>query len=133
MKLRGRTANTGNVEAKAVVLESSFSFTANFDPNNGTLIINNHPLNGEKIANKILIIPEAKGAVNAPLILYKAKKMDNAPVAILCRKADPITVECAITVDIPLMDSFDKDPIKAIKTGDHVKVFGEKGIVVVED
>ncbi len=133
MKLRGRTVNTGNVEAEAIVLESSFSFTADFDPDNGNLVIRGHPLHGEKIAQKILVIPAAKGAVNASLMLYKAKKMDNAPLAILCRSVDPITVECAMTVDIPLMDSFDKDPIKTIKTGDYIRVLGEKGIVVVED
>ena len=132
MELRGRTINRGDVESEAVVLENPFNFTSDFDPRTGTLGIKGHPLYGKKIGNKILVIPAAKGAVTAAITIYHAKKMGNAPVAILCRKADPITVECAMVVDIPIMDSFDKDIIKVIKTGDHVKVFGKKGLIKIE-
>ena len=133
MELRGRTINGGDAESEAIVLETPFNFTTDFDPRTGTLGIKGHPLYGKKIGNKILVIPAAKGAVTAAITVYHAKKMGNAPVAILCRKADPITVECAMVIDIPIMDSFDKDIIGVIKTGDHVKVFGEKGIIKIEN
>jgi len=132
MELRGRTINSGDVEAEAVVLKDPFNFTSDFDPRTGALAIKGHPLYGKKIGNKILVIPAAKGAVTAAITIYHAKKMGNAPLAILCRKADPITVECAMVVDIPIMDSFDKDIVKGIKTGDHVRVFGEKGLIKIE-
>jgi phosphomecalonate degydratase small subunit len=132
MELRGRTINRGDAESEAIVLETPFNFTTDFDPRTGTLGIKGHPLYGKKIGNKILVIPAAKGAVTAAITIYHAKKRGNAPAAILCRKADPITVECAMVVDIPIMDSFDKDIIEVIKTGDHVKIFGEKGIIKIE-
>jgi predicted aconitase with swiveling domain len=132
MELRGRTINGGDVESEAVVLETPFNFTTDFDPRTGTLGVKGHPLYGKKIGNKILVIPGAKGAVTAAITIYHAKKMENAPAAILCRKADPITVECAMVIDIPMMDSFDKDVIEVIKTGDRVKVFGEKGVIEIE-
>ena len=132
MELRGRTVNSGDAESEAVVLETPFNFTTDFDPRTGTLGIKGHPLYGKKIGNKILVIPAAKGAVTAAITIYHAKKMGNAPLAILCRKADPITVECAMVADIPIMDSFDKDIVKVIKTGDHVRVFGEKGLIKIE-
>ena len=110
-------------------MKDPFNFTSDFDPRTGTLGIKGHPLYGKKIGNKILVIPAAKGAVTAAITIYHAKKMGNAPVAILCRKADPITIECAMVVDIPIMDAFDKDILEVIKTGDHVKVFGEKGLI----
>ena len=132
MELTGRTINKGDAESEAVVLETPFNFTADFDPGTGTLGIKGHPLYGKRIGEKILVIPAAKGAVTAAITIYHANKRGNAPVAILCRKADPITVECAMVIDIPIMDSFDKDIIEVIKTGDHVKVFGEKGIIKIE-
>ena len=132
MELRGRTINGGDAESEAIVLETPFNFTTDFDPKTGTLGIKGHPLYGKKIGEKILVIPAAKGAVTAAITIYHAKKRGNTPLAILCRKADPITVECAMVVDIPIMDSFDKDIIEVIKTGDHVKVFGEKGIIKIE-
>ena len=129
MQLSGRTINSGDVASEAVVLKDPFNFTGDFDPKTGTLSIKGHPLYGENIGNKIWVMPAAKGAVTAAITIYHAKKMGNAPVAILCRKADPITVECAMLIDIPIMDAFDKDIVEVIKTGDHVKVFGEKGLI----
>jgi hypothetical protein len=133
MELKGRTINGGDVEGEAVVLREPFSFTGDFDFNAGTLIIRDHPLFGQKIAGKILVIPMGKGAVNAPIGLYKAQKLGNAPAAIICRKADPLTVECALTVDIPIMDSFDRDPIETIKTGNRVRMKSDEGVIAIED
>ena len=64
--------------------------------------------------------------------VYRAHKQGNAPIGIICRKADPITVECAMTINIPLVDSFDKDPIEKIKTGNQVRILGEEGVVIIE-
>ena len=133
MELKGRVVNKGNIEGEAIVLENPFSFTGDFDPNNGTLTIKGHPLFGKKIANKVLVIPTGTGAVNAAIGVYRAYKKGNAPIGIICRKADPITVECAMTINIPLMDSFDKDPIETIRTGDHLRILGEGGVVVIQD
>jgi predicted aconitase with swiveling domain len=131
MILKGRAINKGNAEGEAVVFKSPFSFTGDFDVNTGTLIRKDHPSMGEKIAQKILVFPMGKGAVNAAITLYKAHKQGNAPSGIICRKADPLTLECAITIDIPIMDSFDKDPVREIKNGDTVKMYGESGEVHV--
>ena len=133
MELKGRVVNKGNIEGEAIVLENPFSFTGDFDPNNGTLTIKGHPLFGKKIANKVLVIPTGTGAVNAAIGVYRAYIKGNAPIGIICRKADPITVECAMTINIPLMDSFDKDPIETIRTGDHLRILGEGGVVVIQD
>ena len=35
MELRGRTINRGDVESEAVVLETPFNFTTDFDPRTG--------------------------------------------------------------------------------------------------
>ena len=133
MELRGRVVNPGNIEGEAIVLGAPFSFTGDFDPNNGTLAIKDHPLFGQRIAHKVLVIPAGTGAVNAAIGVYRAYKKGNAPIGIICRKADPITVECAMTINIPLMDSFDKDPIETIKNGHYVTILGEKGIVIIRD
>ena len=132
MKLIGRPANPGQAEAEAIVLDVPFAFTGDFDPGTGVLTIKGHPLEGKKIANKILVIPFGKGAVNAATVLYSAHKKGSAPVGIICDKADPITLECAMTVGIPIIDSFDSNPVDVIQTGDYVKITGEGGLVIVE-
>lgn len=129
MEIRGRVINAGDVEGEAFVLETPFNFTGDFDPVDGTLTVQGHPLSGQKIGGKIWVMPGGKGAVGASIIIYNAKKRDNAPIGIICKKADPLTVECAMTIDIPLMDSLEKDPITHIKNGDHVVISGEGGFV----
>jgi predicted aconitase with swiveling domain len=132
MRIKGRVVNKGNVEGEAIVLGTPFSFTGDFDPSSGTLTVKNHSLFGQNIANKVLVIPTGTGAVNAAIGVYRAYKKGNAPIGIICRKADPITVECAITINIPLMDRFDKDPIEMIKSGNHIKILGEEGVFIIE-
>jgi predicted aconitase with swiveling domain len=133
MKLKGRTVNPGDVEGEAIVLENAFNFTGDFDPKTGTVGIKGHPLFGQRIGGKILVIPTAKGAGGAAISVYNASKAGNAPIGVLCRKADPITAESAMIIGIPVIDSFDEDIIGIIKTGDHVKIFGEKGIIIIGD
>ena len=79
-----------------------------------------------------MVIPSGKGAVSASIILYKAKENGTAPIGIICREADPLTVECAITLDIPLIDRLEKDPIDSIKNDRTVEILGDEGAVLLE-
>jgi predicted aconitase with swiveling domain len=133
MELKGRTVNMGEVEGEAIVLENAFNFTGDFDPKTGTVGIKGHPLFGKRIGGKILVIPTAKGAAGAAISIYNANKAGNAPIGILCQKADPITVESAMIIGIPVMDSFEKEITGVIKTGDRLKICGEKETVEIID
>ena len=122
MRLTGRAINAGSVTAEAVVLDLPFSFIGDFDPETGRLAIKGHPLFGESLANKILVCPTGKGGTIAPFIAYRAWQKGNAPAGILCRKAEPLLCEAAITINIPILDSFDQDPIASIKTGQTLTI-----------
>lgn len=133
MQLNGRVLNKGYAEGKAVVLDRAFSFIGDFDSATGELTIDGHPLFGVSIANCILVMPTGKGGTIAPFIAYEAKKNGKAPVAILCNQVEPLTAECAMTIDIPLMDAFVDDVTKVIKTGSFVKVNADTGVVEIVD
>jgi uncharacterized protein len=122
MKLRGRVINGGKVKAEAVVLDVPFSFIGDFDPDTGRLAIEGHSLYGASLANKILVCPTGKGGTIAPFIAYQALKKGNAPAAILCEKAEALLCESAIAINIPILDSFDKNPVKMITTGQVIAI-----------
>jgi len=126
MKMKGRIINEGNAKGEAVVLDMPFSFIGDFDPDTGSLTIPNHPLSGKSIGNKILVCTTGKGGTIAPFLAYQAKENNNAPAAILCRKVDPILCESALAIDIPILDSFNKDPVKFIKTGQFIIIDGDE-------
>jgi len=131
VKLKGRVINGGDVKGEAFVLDVPFSFIGDFDPDTGKLTIQGHPLCGESLADKILVCPSGKGGTIAPFIAYQARQQGNAPAAILCEKAEPILCESAITINIPILDSFDENPVQRIKTGQFISINNDE--VTVEE
>ena len=131
MKLKGRVINSGQVQAEAIVLDVPFSFIGDFDPDTGEITIEGHPLSGKNLANKILVCPSGKGGTIAPFIAYRAKQKGTSPVGILCNKADPLLCESALAINIPILDSFDKDLVTCIKTGMAVTI--DHDVVEVRD
>jgi predicted aconitase with swiveling domain len=129
MKLQGRVINGGKVKAEAVVLDVPFSFIGDFDPDTGKLTIEGHALYGKSLANKVLVCPTGKGGTIAPFIAYQALQKGNAPAAILCEKAEPLLCESAIAINIPILDSFDNNPVKMIKTGQVIVIDRDEVIV----
>jgi len=122
MILKGRVINGGEAAGEAVVLDTPFSFIGEFDAGAGTLVLEGHPLNGASVAGKILVCPTGKGGTIAPFIAYQAMQAGKAPAAIVCETADPILCECALVINIPILDSFKVSPLKAIKTGQMVTI-----------
>ena len=129
MKLRGRVINGGKVKADAIVLGVPFSFIGDFDPTTGKLTIEGHPLYGTSLANKVLVCTTGKGGTIAPFIAYQALKKGNAPAAILCEKAEPLLCESAIAINIPILDSFDENPVESIKTGQSISIQNDEVII----
>ena len=124
MMLQGRVINGGVASGEALVLQEPFSFIGDFDPETGLLNIPKSGLADQSIADKILVFPTGKGGTIAPWMAYEAAKNKTAPVAILCQEAEPITCEVAITIDIPLLDSFEANIIETLKTGQKLKIDG---------
>ncbi len=131
MEFKGRVINNGKTEGLAVVLDTPFSFIGDIDPNTGELTMHGNSQAGVSLADKILVFPTGKGGTIAPFIAYQAQKNGKAPRAILCDQAEPITAECAMTIDIPMMDSFSVELTKTIKTGDKIKIDTDKGCIEI--
>jgi predicted aconitase with swiveling domain len=130
-RITGKSLNRGCVKGQAVVFEVPFSFIGDFDPNTGKVTMNGHPLFGTVLKDKILVIPTGKGGTIAPYIAYYAQKNGVAPIAILCNKADSITLECALTIDIPIMEGFSDDITRRVTTGSEIEVNGDEGFIEI--
>lgn len=122
MRIKGKSLNNGKVRGKALVFDVPFSFIGDMCPDTGTVTMSGHPLFGESLKDKILVIPTSRGGTIAPFIAYHAQKNNVAPAAILCNIADTITLECALTIDIPIMDSFEEDITRLLVSGDELEI-----------
>lgn len=131
MILKGRKVNDGRVEGEAIVYNGMFSFLGDIDPRTGKVPVKGHPLEGQSLSDKIFVFTTGKGSTAGPFVAYEAKKRGVAPRGMICQEAEPVIALGAIMANIPMVDKLDKDPLKAIQTGDHVKLNADEGIVEV--
>ena len=101
------------------------------NPETGVVVEKNHVLEGLNITGKILVFPLEKGSAAGSFVLYEMARNETAPRGIINLRADPVITVGAIISNIPMVDRLDGDPIKLIKTGDHVELDADRGIVKV--
>jgi uncharacterized protein len=130
-KIKGHKVNEGYGEGEAVVSHTAFSFTGDLDPNSGKFTVPGHPLEGKRLADKVFVFTTGHGSSFGPIRAYQAKRAGNAPVAMVCIRAEPILALSVITADIPTVDNLDRNPLDVIKTGDYVKVDATRGIIEI--
>ena len=128
MKLEGRKIYKGIAEGEAIVTKDGISFYGGVDPDTGEVVEVGHELEGQSISGKILVFPTGKGSTVGSYTLYRMKKNNTAPVAIINKQIDTIIAVGCIISEIPCVDRID---INNIKTGQTVIVDGSSGTVEV--
>jgi len=129
MKLQGRKIYRGTVEADAIVTKDGISFYGGVDPDTGKIVEVGHELEGLSITGKVLVFPTGKGSTVGSYTMYRMKKNNMAPAAIVNKQIDTIVAVGCIISEIPCVDKID---IKNIKTGQKVIVNGSEGTVEVK-
>jgi predicted aconitase with swiveling domain len=129
MKLEGRRIYKGTAEAEAIVTKDGISFYGGVDPDTGKVVEVGHELEGQTITGKVLVFPTGKGSTVGSYTIYRMKKNNMAPVAIVNEQIDTIIAVGCIISEIPCVDKID---INRIKTGQKILVNGSEGIVEVK-
>jgi hypothetical protein len=121
-QLKGRIISKGKVEAEVLKTTMPISFYGGVDPNTGIVIEKGHELQGISVKDKILVFPQGKGSTVGSYTLYRMKKNNTAPAAMINKECETIVAVGAIISEIPCVDKID---ITKIKTGDHIRVENE--------
>lgn len=129
MKLEGRKIYKGIAEAEAIVTKDGISFYGGVDPDTGIIVEVGHDLEGQSITGKILVFSSGKGSTVGSYTMYRMKKNNMAPAAIVNKQIDTIVAVGCIISEIPCVDKID---INRIQTGQKIIVNGSKGIVEVK-
>jgi hypothetical protein len=122
MILLGRTIYQGVAEGQALVTSQGISFFGGVDPETGVVVERGHELQGQSIANKVLVFPSGKGSTVGSYTLYRLKHNSMAPAAIVNAECETITAVGCIIAEIPCLDQVE---IAQIKSGDRVRVDGD--------
>jgi hypothetical protein len=129
--LKGRGASKGVAEGEALVTHDNLSFLSDINITEGIITYPQSKCKGQSVSGKILIFPTGRGSTADPYGFYMLKKAGKAPKAVINVDANPTTVAGAIISHTPMVYKLDKNPLAIIKTGDHVLVDGNKGVVTV--
>ena len=111
--------------------DATLSFWGEVDAVTGKVIAVGHPLAGQSLRGKVLVIRSTKGSSGTPMTLNLAKLEGNAPVAFVNVEVDSLAVLGCIVNSIPMITDLAKDPFTFIRTGDHVLVDSIDGFVCV--
>jgi predicted aconitase with swiveling domain len=129
MKLKGRKIYKGIAEGEAIVTKDGISFYGGVDPDTGKVVEVGHELEGQSITGKILVFPTGKGSTVGSYTLYRMKKNNTAPAAIVNKQIDTIIAVGCIISEIPCVDKID---VNLIRTGQKLVVNGSEGTVEVK-
>jgi len=129
MKLKGRKIYKGIAEGEALVTKDGISFYGGVDPDTGKVAEVGHELEGQSITGKILVFPTGKGSTVGSYTLYRMKKNNTAPAAIVNKQIDTIIAVGCIISEIPCVDKID---VNEIRTGQKLVVNGSEGTVEVK-
>ena len=131
IEIRCRALVKGRAEGTALVAPAALSFWGEVDPVKGIIIAEGHPLQGESLEGKVLVIKSTKGSSATPLVIGLARREGKAPVAFVNVNVDALAVLACVVNEIPMVTGLDRDPFELIETGDHVIVDGDAGLVTV--
>jgi len=128
--LKGRKVTGGVAEGEALVSKMPLMGWGNVDSKNGYTVERNHPLYEVPYKGKVLVFTEPRGS--GGFVGYGvSRQFGTQPAAFLYRKGNNLTIFAAMTMGVPSVTDFDKDPTEVIETGDWVKVNGDTGVVEV--
>lgn len=131
LEIRGRSVVKGKGEGEALVADATLSFWGEVDAVTGKIIAVGHPLEGESLRGRVLVIRSTKGSSGTPMILNLARLEGNAPVAFINVEVDSLAALGCIVNQIPMMTDLEQNPFEVIRTGDRVVVDADQGIVRV--
>lgn len=118
-----RVIKSGTAEGEALVSCEPIGFLGGVDGATGLVTERGHSLEGECVAGKVLVFPTGKGSTVGSYVLYQLAANGVAPAAIINIESEPIVAVGAIISDIPMVDQV---PIERIRSGDRVRVDGDR-------
>ncbi len=129
--LKGRGVVGGTAEGEALVFDISVQGNCAFDMETGRIVQQGHPLEGESIVGKILVMEGGRGSAGWSCRLHATVVSGVGPCAMVFPRMDSRTAAGTIVVGVPVVADLDRNPFDVIRTGDRVRVDGSKGLVEV--
>jgi predicted aconitase with swiveling domain len=121
-----RPITDGRGEGQVLRSSEPVSFYGAVDIDTGEFIEEGHELEGETIADRVLVFPRGKGSTVGSYVLYGLANNGVAPAAIVNEATETIVATGAILGEIPCVDSPEVD-LSTLTDGERVVVDADEG------
>lgn len=129
--LHGRGLGGGVTEGEALVTGEAVAGWGGIDQRTGTIIESEHELVGQSIAGKVLIFPAAKGSSGWSGVLHMTRLEGCGPKAMVFNVMNTKIALAVVVAHVPAVTGLDQDPTTVIRTGDLVRVDGDRGVIEI--
>ncbi len=129
--IRGRGAIRGVAEGRALVSRHTIQGWNGVDIRTGLIIEKGHPFEGMSIKGSVLVLAGGKGSNGWSCHFHAARVAGVGPAAMVLPRIDSRTAVAAVMMDVPVVTDLEADPFELIRTGDFVRVDGDRGIVEI--
>jgi len=119
------------VEGTALVAQDNFSARYDLDRKKGVFSRPSHTLAGQSYNGRILVLNDAKGGVATAWMLHEMKSRGIVPLALVFNRVNPILAQGAAFGDVTMVDRFEGDVTRMIRTGDRLRIDPSAGIVEI--
>ena len=130
-RIKGHVGVGPKASGVALVARDNFSARYDLDRIKGVFSRPAHALHGQSYVGTILVLHTAKGGVATSWMLREMKSRGMAPAALLLNTGNPIMAQGAAFAELAFMDRFEVDITEAIRSGEHVTVDPQAGLVIV--
>lgn len=115
----------GDISGIALATEEPLSFWGGLNPDTGEIIDRRHPLSGEIVSGKVLVLPQGRGSCSASGVLLEAIRNGKAPLAIIISHLDPVVCLGAVLADelygqVSPVAVVSDELRRSVQTGDHI-------------
>lgn len=119
----------GVASGQALASDIPISLWGGLNPDTGEVIDRRHPLSGEVVTGRWLVVPQGRGSCSASGVLFEAICNDVGPIGIMVSQTDPVLGFGAILADelhgrtVPVLLIGEEDR-RAIPTGAELQFDG---------
>lgn len=135
--IEGKVIVAGTGRGEAIITDEPLSFWGGYDHQSGEITDRRHPLSGQNVAGKILVVPFSRGSSTTTAVLLEAIREHTAPLAILTTSVDSFFALASIVADemyarsIPILVIEPKDA-GYLASGDKLQIELDGTIRILE-
>lgn len=100
IRIPGRGLIEGEAQGRLLVSDVGLSFWGGVDPLNGDIIDRHHPLHGQNLAGRVLVIPGGRGSCSGSSVLLELILNGHAPAALVFTETEEILTLGVLVAEI---------------------------------